>query len=315
MNPKKIIKGTIYNSMFRFVRTPCKVLIINDGALGDFIHGLPFVNVLKDAGYDITILTNEKFKSRLGYKITDNYDIIDDKSFKMIFLMNEKVHYKKYWFKNVFDFNARRSVLKGLGMWKEKHWADFYLFWVEDFLKKKIKYKHFYKSTKEDIVFHPGSSNSEKNWDIQNFIDVYKAIKYDNKYFIIGPDDKHLIPHLEYYNCDYIVSDSINQLLEIASKTMLFIGNDSGVGHVFSLFDIKILSIFTIGCGETHFPFNKNAVFYFDYHVFKKYLVMKKIIKIKLTSSLVIHIINKILNDQDICFYNVYYAKNKAKHL
>ena len=301
--------------MFRFVRTPCKVLIINDGALGDFIHGLPFVNILQEEGYDVTILSNENYKSRLGYKITNDYNVIDDKEFKMIFLMNEKPHDKKFWFKNTFDFNARRSILKALGLWREKHWADFYLFWAEDFLKKKIVYKHFYKSSKEDIVFHAGSSNPAKNWDIKNFITVYKSIKSDNKYFIVGPDDTHLIPYLEYYNCEYIISNSLNQLLEIASKTAVFIGNDSGVGHVFSLFDGKIVSIFTIGCGYTHFPFNKNTLFYFDYHVFKKYLVVDKIIPIKLTPQTLISAINQFLNDEYVYFYNFYYGKESAKHL
>jgi len=301
--------------MFRFVKEPCKVLIVNDGALGDFVHSIPFINALQSGCYDVTVLTKENYKCRLGYNIVSDYSVINDKSFKMIFLMNEKPHKYSYFFKNVFDFNARRSMLKARGMWKEKHWVDFYLFWAEDFLKKKIKMENFLKSTGEDVVFHPGSSNSEKNWDIENFIKVYNATLSDNKYFIIGPDDKYLIPKLEENNCVYIESDSINTLLHIASKTALFVGSDSGVSHIFSLFDIKIVSIFSIGCGLTHFPYNKNAMFYFNSDVFNKYMKTKEITKIELSSKEVISSINFYLQNKKISFPNFYKSKDKAQHL
>lgn len=299
MNIPKLITGAVCNATFKFNHERGPVLIVNDGALGDYIHGLPFAYCLKNLGYEVTILSAEKNKIDNDFQVIPYYDIINDTRFKMVFLMNyTRPILLNVLKKNVYDFNFTRIRKRVMRTWKEIHWSDFYLETLSNWVKKSIFFNNGNRVEKENyIVFHPGSSDARKNWDIDNFITVYNNIDYPNKIFVLGPADLYLEEKLKRANCNYMISTDFKMLEKLAKETYLFIGSDSGVAHFFSTFNCRMISIFSIGCGETHFPYTRKAVFYYDKDVFKRFYKNNEITQIKLTPiellKQVVHIANK----------------------
>jgi len=317
LNFPKLITGFWGNYTFKFAHKRGSVLIINDGALGDYIHGLPFAYCLKNLGYEVTILSSDKNKLDDTFQVIPYYDIINDKRFKMIFVMNyKKPVFFKLWRANAYFFNFRRAALRAFRRWEEKHWSDFYLECLSDFVKKSIFFNNGNRVEKEKyVVFHPGSSMKEKNWDIEKFIEVYKGIDYEHKLFVLGPSDTHLKDVLDKNGCKYMVSTDFKALEKIAKETYLFVGSDSGVAHYFATFNTNVISIFTIGCGPTHFPYTRRGTFYFEEEVFKRFYKKGEITQIKLNPEALLRQIYHIIQKDNKVEPGFFKSANYAHYL
>jgi len=305
MNPLKVISAILSNS--KFDGNSNNLIIINEGGLGDYIHSIPAIKYLKENNKKITIITNDSFKDILhDTKYANNK--LKLTSPKLV--MNSKTNIG--FFDNTFDFNAERIKRKYITRnWREIHWAEFYLNTVKDLFKlnKKFIMKQR-KSSPKYISIHPGSSNPEKNWSIEKFIWIGKQLSQNNKVmFLIGPQDKDLEPIIKKSGLKIIETSNFSELGNIASKTKLYIGNDSGPMHFFSLYTCKILGIFTYGCAYTHYPYSNNAWYYFEEKIFNDYYKNGKISKINLTKENCLKQVKLILGGKKELLSNFYKVK------
>lgn len=317
MNILKLLIGFIYNITFKFNHNRGSVLIINDGALGDYIHGLPFAYCLKNLGYDITMFSKETNKINANFKFSSDFNYIKTQKFNMIFALNYKKEHLLYLFlKNTFDFNAHRARAKIFKKWEETHWSDYYLQCLSNFIKKQIYFKNDDRIVnKKYIVFHPGSSNPEKNWDIENFISVYKKISYPDKIFVLGPSELYLERTLQKNGCNYMISTNFEALDDLAKNTRLFVGSDSGVSHFFSTYNCKIISIFSVGCADTHFPYTRNGYFYFERPAFEKFYKKRIITQISLAPQTLLKQIKNIESNNDVLESGFYRSRDFTKYV
>ena len=100
-------------------------------------------------------------------------------------------------------------------------------------------------STKRlDIVLHPGSGDSKKNWPPENSEDLATqlALKGREITWCIGPAEVERIPHLP--SGQLLQSTSLCQLAQELATAQQYIGNDSGITHLAASLDVPTISLF-----------------------------------------------------------------------
>ncbi len=90
---------------------------------------------------------------------------------------------------------------------------------------------------KTRIAIHPGSSELEKNWPREKFLELGKSLEQDGyqPVFLAAPQDRHL------WNSPPL--DTLEELASFLYESGFFIGNDSGPGHLASCLGIPPLII------------------------------------------------------------------------
>ncbi|MAJ90362.1 MAG: hypothetical protein CMD08_03705 [Flavobacteriales bacterium] len=96
------------------------------------------------------------------------------------------------------------------------------------------------------ILLCPGSAKTQKfkRWPIKKYTELGKRLK-DSDYtveFLIGSDEKELIPYLDDFEIHTELS--LSEIYDLTSKIDLSICNDSFLMHFFSLFSTKTLAIY-----------------------------------------------------------------------
>ena len=264
-------------------------------------------------GYDVTVIGNPAFNFVKDLVITKDYSIIANGEFAMLFDVSGT---NPVITKNCFDFNAERIWRKLTLRWEEIHWADFYLNMLEKWVGTKIKFTFGKPAGKNKyVVIHPGAGDREKAWDISNYISIYKHIDYKDKFFVLGPGDMWALPEIKLHKCNYFISNSFNDLDKVARNTKLFIGSDSGVGHFFSMYPCKIMTFFTVGCADTHYPYTKNAIYYFDREIFTDFYKLGFIEHISPNMKEVYIQLSEFLCGRDSLLKNFYSTSELPKHL
>jgi len=237
-----------------------KVLIIREGALGDLILTFPVFFNFKENGYKVFVAGKgiyKNFVEKYGY--IENFIPIDSSEYLFFF---EKENDKLKEFLKDFDIivsytdeneiigeNLKKNFKKKIffhPVKKEKlniHITDFLLEPL-----KKIFGENLYsyvdlnlENKGEFYVIHPGSGNINKNWQKENFLKLANILK--NVKIILGPaeDCKFWFKN---FNGEIIINPSFDEIIEIAKKTIAYIGNDSGISHLFSITGVKTIVIF-----------------------------------------------------------------------
>ena len=105
-----------------------------------------------------------------------------------------------------------------------------------------------------DVVIHPGSGSPAKSWPLENFISLAQRLNQSGRKvrFIIGEVEQERWSSKE-FNAISAVADlrrpqTYLDLLNELSTAAVFIGNDSGPGHLAGIIGTPTLSIF----GSTH---------------------------------------------------------------
>jgi len=275
-----------------------KILIVNHGALGDFVHSIPLIKYLKDNGYSVDVLTKENNKIKdlpIDYSSNEPYT-----SYDIIFNVNApSTMWFGLFFANTFDFLGEKVYRKYIKKdWKEVHWAEFYLKTAQKLLNLPDPNPMYMISTsKEAIVIHPGASFSGKSWGIENFVWLANELSKKSKVWIVlGPSEYDLSTYfLPTDNLEIVLSRNMTDLFNIMKYSKIFIGNDSGVLHTASLFDVPVFGIYTVGCADTHYPYTKKAVYYFDRNQFNAFYKNKEILKSTLSKEDALKQINILL--------------------
>ena len=287
--------GIISNTKFQRFGPGHKVLIVNFGALGDFVHSIPLVEYLSQNGFDVKIRTKDS--NKLPLIGLDYDDTTPAAHFDMVFNVNAPdVMLGELFFANTFDFFGEKVLRKYIKKdWKEIHWADFYLNTAEKLLGlPKFVEKTKHPTSGEKIIIHPGASAPEKSWGDDNF--VWLAEKLSKKYpvwIVLGPAEYGLAE--KFKGMTVFKCKDLDELTIILSYGRLFIGNDSGVMHVASLFDMPIVGIFSVGCAHTHYPRSPKADYWFDEEQFMAFYKKKRVLPSKLTQSQCLKMVQKAL--------------------
>jgi len=237
-----------------------KMLIIREGALGDLILTFPVFFNFRENGYKVFVAGKgiyKNFVEKYGY--VENFIPVDSIEYLFFF---EKDNKKLREFLKDFDIivsytdeneiigeNLKKNFKKEIffhPVKKEKlniHITDYLLEPL-----KKIFGENLYsfvdlnlENKGEFYVIHPGSGNKNKNWQKEKFLTLANILK--NIKIILGPAEDYEF-WFKNFNGEIIINPSFDEIIEIAKKTIAYIGNDSGISHLFSITGVKTIVIF-----------------------------------------------------------------------
>jgi len=269
------------------IRKHSHVLVVSNGKFGDFIHSIAMIEGLAK-NHDVSVYTKDSNKcfnfdfAEKDFALSHNWDLI------IVCADEDNIN----WTGNVVYANVIRATAKLLGKWKERHWSEFFCDIAKNYDSAFVcRFPELKKIDSEArfIVIHPGASSKDKAWSLENYLKLYLNLKNTNykpillvtKYDDFVREALKKRRDIDKYEI-YHVSD-IKHLKNIASRTKMFIGNDSGVMHYFSLFNCNIMAVFTYGCADTHYPWTKKGFFYFERPVFNAFYKNRVVTKIKLS--------------------------------
>lgn len=134
--------------------------------------------------------------------------------------------------------------------------------------KKKVK--TFFPSGNTYIGFAPGAGNRKKCWPLERFIEVARFVVTQGKVpvFLLGPGEEEWYERLKSQVPEALFPLQENPSLLsdplFTAATGFFlqaiVTNDSGVGHLLSLSDTKIISLFGPTKAEKVHPLTQNLV-------------------------------------------------------
>lgn len=95
------------------------------------------------------------------------------------------------------------------------------------------------KSRPKQVVIHPTSSRPGKNWPRRKFLKLAQLLRkqgYD-PVFVVSPKERGQWPEAPSFK-------SLEEMVRCVAESSFMIGNDSGIGHLASLFGIPTVSLF-----------------------------------------------------------------------
>ncbi len=243
-----------------------KVLIIREGALGDLILTLPVVQSFKKEGFDVSIAGKGIYKEFFEkHSEVDKFYSVDSSFFLPIFSGEKTQEIIKFFsdFDIIVFYGSEKEIagriLKEIfkkeiifhPVEKEKlkiHITDYLLLPVKKILKnvEKIPVLNIKKEKKEIFVIHPGSGSKNKNYGKEKFFEVVKKLKNEKLKILLGPAEYDDFKWWkEKIGDDNIVkTESLEKVITLAGKTKIYLGNDSGITHLFAACGVKTIAIF-----------------------------------------------------------------------
>lgn len=290
-----------------------KILIELNSNIGDLVMNLPILNYLnnkfKDTKFDIiadkrsaNLLSetpfieniyikekNKKAKTLLFFKLLKNrYDLaigLRSDAVPLVIRAKKKL-YKNDRDQNLFEKSSETlyhfSILKKFFDISSKD-IDTHIEFSNkslNFVKNLIDY-----NDKEKILFiAPGANFPLKIWPKEKFIGLINEIKLDfDKIVIVGAPN-------EFNVCEEIsnATNSVNlagktnlvQCAALLSLGKLFIGNDSGLGHISAAQGVDTFSVFAHANPTRYTPFRQHSISREDKDI-KKITVSQVIEKLK----------------------------------
>ena len=99
---------------------------------------------------------------------------------------------------------------------------------------------------RDKILLHPGAGSTRKRWPVSNFIQVEASLKADGlkPEFVLGPAEENLAPELQDPQRPVHVPDNLPQLAALLKSAGGYIGNDSGASHLAAYLGLPVAVIF-----------------------------------------------------------------------
>lgn len=244
-----------------------KILVIRYGGVGDIITILPVLKSLKKSGYSVVLGSNSRYK-RFCEKYTDidrfvSFDstsllplfsgekntsisdflnqfdiIISYTDYEEIFSRNVRQHFKgEIIFHSVKPENIREHIVKYILI-------PVYSIAESIYEIPAIPVKA---EKQEFFVIHPGSGSVHKNWAKERFLEIYNKFSTKIKGIILLGYAEREQRDFWYKNIpsSYIKEpENIEDVVSYAEKSYFYLGNDSGISHLFSSTGIPSVVIF-----------------------------------------------------------------------
>ncbi|MDM8552784.1 glycosyltransferase family 9 protein [Desulfobacterales bacterium HSG2] len=246
------------------------LLIIHQGALGDFVATFPAILRLRKHFCQIDALCQSKLgKLACALNVADKCfpleaaffsslytDAVDPRVQNILRSYNEIVLFSYYHpleqainkvtGKNARFIPPRADVCQPIHVTEHilSHLLKYGLLKETDAeLSYPDKREGSYDPTK--ILLHPGSGSRRKNWPLPNFAKIEKILTSEGMKpeFILGPAEYSLAEDLKDNRSVHKVSD-LEELASLLRKAGGFIGNDSGVSHLAGFMGVPTVAIF-----------------------------------------------------------------------
>jgi len=244
-----------------------KVLVIRYGGVGDIITTLPVIKSLKKSGYSVVLVSNSRYKGLWKYMALDVFICVDNPFFLPAFAGENNPDFINFINRfdivisytdkeEIFSRTLKRSF-RGTIIFHpvsperiKKHIVEYLLEPVHN-LTDKLSITPELKinppSKKEFFVIHPGSGSIHKNWEKERFLTLYKRLSTNMKGIILLGYAENQQRDFWYKNIDasnIVETESLECLIPYAEKAHFYIGNDSGVSHLFSAAGVPSVVIF-----------------------------------------------------------------------
>ena len=112
-----------------------------------------------------------------------------------------------------------------------------------------------------DLMIYPFSGNKNKDWDIDNFISVYKYFKRKGKvvkFLNPIPCDRN-IESID--ASDVVKTSDWNDSTEQILKSHILLTNDSSIGHIGAFLGVYTIALFILNDPKLWFPYPNNVGF------------------------------------------------------
>ncbi len=237
-----------------------KVAIICADGIGDFLlMGMLAFNA--SINHDVTLFHPQHtiLDSLFNFCKVDHFDHLDIDHFDQIIVQNDHSN-------RAYKLNALRNHFSKIRFIFPKdshliHKGDFLFNQDLSFIEnlKTISSQLFqsaiesnsletqFVSLKKDpllVILHPTSKNPKKNWPINNWLRLYKLIQQE------GFNPKIVVSESEYFllkdqlaKFDTFIPETLKDLANFMKDAFLFIGNESGLGHLASSLKIPTITI------------------------------------------------------------------------
>lgn len=238
-----------------------KTLFINQGALGDQLLALPLLSALNNKIiYSGRGLGLNLIKSLMPFQVIN----LDQSPLKIKQQLQKEsitkiisvgsLDWLKYQESDYLKLSTNSDINEPI--WKQ---------WGQTALKKEIS--PFYitnpnKASKPHLIISPGSGSPKKNWDITYYQSLIQELKNHFKItLLLGPTEIELNSHLLWNHVRHEINFSINpssdEIIELYSNATHFLGNDSGPGHLASVFNLKGAIIFISSNSKVWAPYGE----------------------------------------------------------
>ena len=100
------------------------------------------------------------------------------------------------------------------------------------------------------VVIQPGSGSADKCWHLDNYLKIATRLKQENQQvlFLLGPAEIERIPSEQIArlrSSETVLENlSLTHVLQVLTQTDLFLGNDSGIGHLSAAMGRKTVVLF-----------------------------------------------------------------------
>ena len=270
-----------------------EILIEVNSNIGDLVMNIPIINYLKkiypDCKIDIiadkksfNLLTetsninkiylkekNKKAKILLFWNLLKNrYDLaIGLRSDAVPLLIRAKKKlYKSDRDKNLFDKQSETlyhfSILNKMFEVSQEDINTTIEF--SDASLKYVKNLIDYKEKEKILCIAPGANFVLKIWAKENFIELINQIKskFDKVIIVGAPSENDICEEIAIKTNSINLAGKTNlvQAAALLSLNNLFVGNDSGLGHISAAMGVNTLSIFAHANPDRYTPFRQKSI-------------------------------------------------------
>jgi ADP-heptose:LPS heptosyltransferase len=114
---------------------------------------------------------------------------------------------------------------------------------------------------RDRILLHPGAGSKRKRWPISNFLEVEAAFRADGlkPEFILGPAEEDLFDALTRMNRTVHILTDLMELADLLKTVGGYIGNDSGASHLAAFLGLPATVIFGPADPKRWTPVGRNV--------------------------------------------------------
>ncbi|MCH9610692.1 MAG: hypothetical protein S4CHLAM81_05890 [Chlamydiales bacterium] len=220
-------------------KTQNKIAVVAARGLGDGLLYLVLSNNLLRAGYTVT--TFSTILCQLADWFPQHtilpFDQLQQSSFDHTYAADHSIIRKEDASTTILfekNFDKRKSMVKNLQIASQRICQQGS---CETGVTIPTGLKH--RLYRDRVILHPMSTDIQKNWHPESFRQLAKKLTLIglNPIFVVSPAEKSLWPEAKSFQ-------TISDLAAFIYESGYLIGNDSGPGHLASLFGIPTLSLF-----------------------------------------------------------------------
>ena len=267
-DPRKAGSASLLLNIRNFMEN---LLIIHQGALGDFVATFPAIIRLKRHFHQVDVLCQSKLgKLACLLNIAEKHFPLESAAFASLYtdavnpaVQNILTVYHAivlFSYSEQLELTIRKISGRKVRRIRPRAEVSQPVHITEHILSNLVKYKLLEKSDSDishtdkrdrlydpgKIWLHPGSGSRRKNWGISNFMEIERMLRSEDMKpeFILGPGEHFLKEILEKNHSRVHIISDLTEIVSFFKKAGGFIGNDSGLSHLAAFMGVPTVAIF-----------------------------------------------------------------------